>query len=136
MGAFIATQEVYGDQDVIEHLWRFGSDLRAGLQEAARCAGAEALFSLRGPDIALEYALLDSDSVPCLKLRTLFNQEMIRHGVLMPWISPSLAHDAEALEKTTEAATAALSTVRKAVETDISNFLVGDAIRPVFRKWN
>ena len=57
-------------------------------------------------------------------------------GVLMPWISVSLAHDESELQQTLQAAERAMAVVRLAAESDVSRYLVGDAVRPVFRKFN
>lgn len=136
LGAFMATQDVYDEEDVVGHLWNFGKRLRSGLKDAARTASADNYFHLTGASIALDYLILDSNGSSSLPLRTLFNQELIRNQVLMPWIAPSLAHDSLALEQTLEAVALALAKVRQAAEGDISEFLVGDAIKPVFRSHN
>jgi glutamate-1-semialdehyde 2,1-aminomutase len=69
-------------------------------------------------------------------LRTLFSQEMINNRVLMPWIAISYAHGNEELEKTLEATRKSLAIYAKGLEDGYEKYLKGDAIKPVFRKYN
>ena len=103
---------------------------------AGQHATSEEYFLLKGPDICLNYVLLDANGSISLPLKTLFAQEMIRHEVLMPWIAISLAHGNAELEITLTAAEEALKVVSQALENDVENFLDGPAIKPVFRKNN
>ncbi|MCG3773363.1 MAG: Glutamate-1-semialdehyde 2,1-aminomutase [Nitrospira sp.] len=136
LAAFIETVAVYREAGVVGHMWKFGRRLREGLLDVARSCGASQYFSIEGPDICMNYVLRSGDGEVSLPLRTLFSQEMIRFGVLMPWISVSLAHDESELKQTLQAAEGAMAVVRLAAESDVSRYLVGDAIRPVFRKHN
>ena len=61
-----------------------------------------------GPSISLNYVTRDRDGEVSLPFRTLFSQEMIRHGVLMPWVAVSHAHGIEELRLTLDAARGAL----------------------------
>lgn len=76
------------------------------------------------------------DNVDSLEVKTLFDQCMIKQGVLMPYIAPSLSHTAAEINKTVEAAERALGICRKAIdEGDISKYLIdGHCEKPVFRK--
>ncbi len=58
-----------------------------GLEQAAREAGIAQQFQMQGNAINMNYATFDAHGAMSLPLRTLFSQEMIRHGVLMPWIA-------------------------------------------------
>ncbi len=136
LGAFIETMRIYRERDVCRSLWEYGARLRRGLLEAAEAAGMKEHFSVDGPDISLNYVLRDADGAVSLAFRTLFAQEMIRRGVLMPWIAVSLAHGAAEFELTCEAARGALAVCRRALNEGIAKHLVGSPIRPVFRKYN
>ena len=46
------------------------------------------------------YTCLDKDRNISLEFRTLFIQEMLKHKILMPWISISYAHNKQTLKKT------------------------------------
>lgn len=136
LGAFIAAVDVYREQDVCRHLWTYGAKLRDGLSDLARAAGVDGHFSLDGPAISLNYLTRDARGEMSMKFRTLFSQEMIRHGVLMPWIAVSLAHGDEALDATLSAAREALRVYAQALQDGVDRYLDGPEIKPVFRKFN
>jgi glutamate-1-semialdehyde 2,1-aminomutase len=136
LAAFLETVAVYEEQDVVRHLWDFGAKLRTGLEDAARDAGVGDAFQLQGNAISMNYLTHDAQGRMSLPLRTLFSQEMIRHGVLMPWIAPSFAHGDPELQRTLEAARKALAVYAQALEGGVERFLQGPAIKPVFRQFN
>jgi glutamate-1-semialdehyde 2,1-aminomutase len=136
LGAFIETVRVYREQNVCMHLWQYGQLLKDGLSALAARHGLEERFIIDGPAISLNYVTRDASGVPSPAFRTLFSQEMIRHGVLMPWIAVSLAHGESELELTLTAADKALAVYRRALNEGIDLFLQGPAVKPVFRKYN
>ena len=136
LGAFIETVNVYRQKDVCRHLWLYGKQLREGLQSLAVKHALQDYFIIDGPDISMNYITKDLSGNNSLLFRTLFSQEMIRNGVLMPWIAVSLAHGNIELEITLHAADNALSVYKKALELGVDNYLVGPAVKPVFRKFN
>ncbi len=69
-------------------------------------------------------------------MRTLFNQEMIRRGILMPYLSPSLAHDEHAVETTVAAARESFTVLARAIEQGCERLLEGPTVKPVFRAFN
>jgi glutamate-1-semialdehyde 2,1-aminomutase len=136
LGAFIETVRIYREKDVCRHLWNYGARLRDGLNDISKSLGISNHFHIDGPAICLNYVTRDSDGVVSLAMRTLFQQEMIRHGVLMPWIAVSYAHGNEELELTLSAAEEALKVYRCALDDGIDRYLEGAVIKPVFRKYN
>lgn len=136
LAAFLETVNIYEEQDVTDHLWRYGARLLTGLEEVARDAGVGHSFQLQGNAISMNYVTLDGQGAGSMALRTLFAQEMIRHGVLMPWIAPSFAHGDAELNCTLDAARQALAVYAKALESGVERFLEGPAIKPVFRRFN
>ncbi len=136
LGAFIETARIYNTENVTGHLWAFGRQLKAGLTEVAAHHGLERRFVIDGPAISLNYLTLDTDGKPSMALRTLFAQEMIARGVLMPWIAVAQSHGAAELALTLEAADGALGVLRKAIDGRVEDFLAGPVIRPVFRSHN
>jgi glutamate-1-semialdehyde 2,1-aminomutase len=134
--AFIETVRVYREKEVCRHLWHYGQELRAGLNQAAAECGVTAYFDLEGPDIALNYVTRDCAGAPSLEFRTLFSQEMVRHGVLMHSMAVSLSHGEPELSLTVEAARKAFAVYAKALRDGIDKYLEGPAVKPVFRKFN
>jgi glutamate-1-semialdehyde 2,1-aminomutase len=136
LAAFLETVDVYEQQDVTAHLWDFGARLLTGLEACAREAGVAGSFQLQGSAISMNYVTLDRDGKPDLALRTLFSQEMIRNGVLMPWIAPCFAHGNAELDETLSAARKAFEVYARALQDGVERFLEGPAIKPVFRQFN
>ena len=54
----------------------------------------------------------------------------------MPWITLCYRHGPKELKKTEKALKKVLPIIKNALDGDIKNYLVGDAIKPVFRKHN
>jgi len=136
LGAFIETVRIYREREVCSHLWSYGARLRDGMVAVAKECGVSEYFAMDGPAISLNYVTRDADGAPSAKFRTLFSQEMVRSGVLMPWIAVSLAHGDRELDMTLSAARKALSVYAAALGDGIERHLVGDAVKPVFRQFN
>jgi glutamate-1-semialdehyde 2,1-aminomutase len=136
LGAFMETARIYRDEDVVGHLWRYGAALAAGFADKAAKHGLTQHVYTEGPAICLNYITRDRDGSVSLPFRTLFAQELLRRGVMMPWIAVSQSHGDSELEQTLDALDAALSVYARALNGKIEDFLQGPAIRPVFRTHN
>ena len=136
LAAFLETVAICEECEVVDHLWRYGAELMKGLQTLAREAGVAHAFEMQGNAISMNYVTYAKDGSPSLPMRTLFSQEMIRHGVLIPWIAPCFAHGDVELERTLEAARKALVIYAQALDKGVEHFLAGSAIKPVFRQFN
>jgi len=136
LAAFVETVRIYREEPVIEHLWSYGKRLKAGLSEVASRNGLQEYFVVDGPDISLNFLTLGHDGKPSMALRTLYAQEMIRQGVLMPWVAVSHSHGDSELALTLDAADKALVVLRQALDSRVEDFLEGPAIKAVFRSHN
>ncbi len=136
MGAFVATLSFLEREPVIEHLWRYGQQLIDLINRLAAEFGVQASLQAGGIACSPYYTTLDRAGNPSLELRTLFAQEMIRGGVLMPWIALSYRHREAELALTEKALRAALPVYRRAFTDGCAGLLEGEAIKPVFRKFN
>lgn len=136
LGALVETIKVYEELDVISHLWCYGNRLKTGLNLISKEFDILDYFYLEGPAVNMNYVCKNELGVPSLEFRTLFIQEMIKNGVLMPYIALSYSHDNPALEKTLDAARNTLSVYKKALEEGVDKYLDGRPIKPVFRKYN
>ena len=110
--------------------------MKSGLLELARDAGLAQHFLIEGPDISLNYVTRDETGQVSPKFRTLYAQEMLKNGVMMPWLAISAAHGETELKVTLEAARAALLVYRRALDGGIERYLEGPAVKPVFRQFN
>jgi glutamate-1-semialdehyde 2,1-aminomutase len=135
-GAFIKTIEVYKKLNVTDHIWDYGKKLIIGLNDLAKKIGIEKYFSAEGFACSPVYFTRDKDEKISLDFRTLFAQEMIKGGVLIPWIALSYSHGPAELELTLSAAEKALTVYKAALNKGIEKYLVGPSIKPVFRKYN
>lgn len=115
----------------VDHLWEIGGAIQDGLNAAAKAAGAADVAACVGPPCSPNLAFTDAG------LRTLFLQETIARGVLMPYLAPSFAHGREEVERTLEAATAGFERIRAVLDGEpIERALVGPPVKPVFRRFN
>lgn len=136
LAAAIATMRTYRNEPVIDHLHRQGSKLMDGIAAAARLHGVEEHFKVVGRSCCLAFACLDRDGRPSQSYRSLFLQETIRRGVLMPSLVVSYTHDDAAVMQTIEAVSGALAVYARALESGIDRFLVGRPSQVVFRTYN
>lgn len=136
LAAFIATMDFMERHKVIEHLWQYGAELSSAINTAAEQAGISKYFYAAGPSANPYYNTLTSDGLPWFELRTLFAQEMIKQGVLMPWLAFSYRHGDAELEKSRKALEIAMNVCARGVAEGVENYLIGPAIKPVFRRFN
>ena len=136
LGAFIKAIEIYKRDNVVEHLWSYGEQLINGMNAIAKELGIADYFQAVGVPCSPNYITKDKTGAGSMAFRTLYSQEMIKNGVLMPWIAISLAHGKEELEFTFEAVRKALEVYAKALEDGYEKYLQGAVIKPVFRRFN
>jgi glutamate-1-semialdehyde 2,1-aminomutase len=136
LGAFVATIDFMERHDVVSHLWSYGKRLIDMMQRQARVHGVDHSFIAGGAACSPYYLTRDADGANNLELRTLFAQEMIRMGVLMPWIALCYRHGDAELVLTEAAIDHTFSIYRKALDQGVDKYLNGPVIKPVFRKYN
>jgi glutamate-1-semialdehyde 2,1-aminomutase len=136
LAAAIATMRIYRDEPVIEHLYLQGAKLREGIEDAARSHGVFGYVKLAGPPCCLAFTTLDARNQQSQAFRSLFLQETIRRGVLMPSLVVSYTHDNEAIARTIEAVDGALAVYARALDGGAERFLVGRPSQLVFRRFN
>ncbi len=136
LGAFVAAVKFLKREPVIDHLWKYGQRLIDLINGLSQEYGVEASLRAGGVPCSPYYLTLDAQSNPSLALRALFTQEMVRNGVLMPWIALSFRHRDEELALTERALRASLPIYHKAIETGVESLLEGPPLKPVFRRFN
>jgi glutamate-1-semialdehyde aminotransferase/spore coat polysaccharide biosynthesis protein SpsF (cytidylyltransferase family) len=136
LAAAKATITKLRDADVIPHLWRQGRRLQDGYNALAAEHGLAALTRCIGlpPRTVLTFA--DRQGRESLALKSLFQQEVVRRGILNAGgFNLCYRHSDADVERTLEACRAALRAVAEAVEADdVEARLAGPAIQPVFRR--
>jgi len=136
LGAFVKTVEEYREKDVVKHIWQYGEKLIGGANAIAREFGIGKYFDMEGFPCSPVYITKNREGQVSLEYRTLFAQEMIRNGVLIPWVALSYSHGEKELHVTLDAIRKALKVYASALETGYERYLVGKSIKPVFRKLN
>ena len=137
LGAAIETMRIYGEEPVIEHLYRVGEWLRQGFEAAVRDNGLEAHLKLSGRPCNLLYSTLDHEGRPSQSFRTLFMQELIRWGILAPSFIVSYSHDEDDIDLTIEAIQRAARVYRKAIDAGSTDgLLIGQPTKVVYRRFN
>ncbi len=136
LAACRAAMKIFRDEPVIDHLWSIGAALIAGLNAAAAEHGLAAHVRASGYPCSPVLTFKDADGRVSLPYRTLFLQEMVARGVIANYFAPSYAHRSEDVERTVAAAREAFSVYREALSAGIDGFLMGPAVKPVFRPYN
>ncbi len=136
LGAFLATVKFYKKNKVINHLWDFGEKLKNEINNLSRELGLDKYFFVEGPSICLNYRTLDKNLNDSLLLRTIFQQEMVKKNIIIPYISPSFSHKKKELDSTVNACKSALVVYKKALFGRTKKYLIGKQVKPVFRKFN
>jgi len=136
LAAALATMKFYKENPVIETLYEQGRKLAEGVNRVAGELGLREHVSIIGPDCCSVYTTRDQNKEPSQPFRTLFLQETMKRGLLMPSSIVSYAHSDKDIERTVESISEALVVYKKALEEGVENYLVGDPVKPVFRKYN
>ena len=136
LGALVETINVYKELNVTDHIWNMGKRIVSGLREIAREYSLQNYFYIEGAECSPNFVVCGKDGNPSFEYRTVFLQEMIKYGILMPYISIAYQHTENEIDKTLEAARKAIKMYGDALNGDISQFIDGNIIKPVFRKYN
>lgn len=136
MAAAIATMTIYRDEPVIERLYEQGSKLAAGVNAAIAAHGLQNHVRLFGRPCCLAYGTLDEAGQPSQAFRTLFLQETIRRGVLMPSLVVSYTHSDTDIARTVDAIDGALGIYVRALNDGVGSYLTGRPSQVVYRRFN
>ncbi len=133
LAAAKATIETIMREPVIEHLWKLGARLHAGLRSAAHEWGLDMEISGRPPRAGLTFRNSEGEADPLM--RSLFLQETVKRGVLFGGpMFISYSHGEGDIDRTIEVAYEALCKVRSAYESaSPASFLEGEMVGEVFR---
>ncbi|MGA2261851.1 MAG: aminotransferase class III-fold pyridoxal phosphate-dependent enzyme [Acidobacteriota bacterium] len=100
LAAARAALDIYRTEPVAEHIWRFGQQLKDGIDRICTSLGLHA--RMIGPPFRCGLQFHETDPQRLALLRTLFVQELLKnglityHGVMLP----SYAHDQAVLDRT------------------------------------
>lgn len=134
LAAAIANMRVYESEPVIEHLYRQGERLRVGITQAVLKHGLEKFVTLDGRASCLMYGTRDADGQPSQAFRSLFLQETIKRGLLMPSLVVAYTHTDADIDRTIEGVDGALGVYARALEDGVERHLIGRPSKIVFRR--
>lgn len=136
LAAAVATMHFYRDHPVIETLHARGRRLRQGIEQVAAAASLSAQIGVVSRDCNLLFYTRDAAGQPSQPLRTLFMQELVRHGILAPSFVVSWSHSEADIDRTIEAVARALPVYRQALDANsVDGLLDGPSVKPVFRRF-
>ncbi len=129
----IATIEYLKNHEVISYIWGQGRKLKEGIEKLIKDKEMEDIAFVKGYDVRF---LMDFKGDNALKLKTLFQQECGKRGLLFTGShNMALPHEDKIIEKTLEIYDEVLDIVKFAVEYQMVDELIeGQILQPVFRK--
>jgi glutamate-1-semialdehyde 2,1-aminomutase len=136
LAAALETIRIYRECDVVSVLWKQGQRLQALIERSIAEHRLTGKFEIVGRPCNLVFATLDSEGNRSQAFRTLFLQELIRHGIIAPSFVVSFSHTDADIDRTADAVHDALGVYRKALEDGVNTYLTGRPVKPVNRKYN
>jgi glutamate-1-semialdehyde 2,1-aminomutase len=138
IAAGLATIDVYEKNDVIGHNHRIGDYFIQGANALIQKKNLSHVLSIGGFNWSSFLTVKNAQGEIDFGLRTLFMQEMIKHGILYQGIlAPCFSHTKEDIDHMLQAFDVACDMMHKGLEDGYEKHLVGDnIIKPVFRKLN
>jgi glutamate-1-semialdehyde 2,1-aminomutase len=137
LAAAIACINEIRTKDIVSHFWKVGQALLDGVRDAAREVGAEKYIDVSGYGVKPAFIFRDETGQISMVARTLFLQETVARGLLMPYVTPSYSHDLKTVSFALECIREALGIMKEAAEgAGMLAAVQGAVVKPVFRKLN
>ena len=137
LAAAIASINEIKTHNIIDHFWTIGQLFMDGVNKAAKDIGAEQYVETKGYGVKPGIVFKDETGQVSMAARTLFLQETIKGGLLIPYMVPSFSHKKETIEFAIERIRDALGVMKSAAEgPGMASFVKGNMVKPVFRKFN
>lgn len=121
----------HNNYEVTKHIWDTGKKIKDTFNSLAAKLELTEFTNISGIDCRPYFYFKDN------YMRTLFQQEMIKQGILMQGVIPSFSHRESEISQTIEAFEHALQVLQHAIESNkVQELLIGNPVKPVFRKYN
>lgn len=137
--AGIATLETMLRRPVLERVWNIGDELKTGLSQLVSELGISDHVRVGGMACSPVIDFVGEEGTPDFVLKTIFMEQMLAEGHLLSpnLFSPALSHSRRDIRRALSAAGKGMAVVAHAIRSSSpEEFLIGRAIRPVFRKKN
>lgn len=136
IAAAIATMEEFQKNNVISYNQCLGQKFIDGSKKVFANHGLSNSIKNLQFNWHASLGYFDSEGNNSFGLRTLFHQELIKHGVLFQGIfCPHFSHTEKDLEHILNAMDEACLVYKKGLEEGYEKYLIGEPIKPVFRKY-
>jgi glutamate-1-semialdehyde 2,1-aminomutase len=136
ISAALATIKEFEEKSVIEHNHSIGDRLIDSLTQLLQRRGLDNYISVTPTNWFVLFTFKNKNGEVCPGMRTLMLQEMIKNGILFQGIFvPCFSHSEADVELFCNAFSNALETYVNALEFGYQNYLTGEVIGPVFRKY-
>ena len=137
LAAARAVLHEYRTKDVIGHQGRIAAAVAEGMRRAVAAHGVGEFLQVHASPWRVVNVTHDAERKVSLAFRTLLLQEMIGRGALYQgFFLPCYAHTDADVDVVVRAFDATAAVYREALDHGVDKFLIGPAIRPVFRKYN
>lgn len=136
LAAALATIKKIKSHKVIAHIWRQGKKLKDAVNESARSLGLSANIDCIGLPPHTVIRFLDAKGQDSLVMRSLFQQEMVKRGILfLTGFNICLSHSDQDVKETIEACRQALEIMAAGLKkNNLKDLLEGPPVEAVFRK--
>jgi len=133
----IATLKYTKEHNTIQSDIEKGEYIKEKISDLIEKHNLQDYIEVKGHPCWLLTIFKDKLKVPCDGMKTLMFQEMIKHGVLFrSTFNISVSHSYEDIDISMNAFDKAFSVYSKALEDGYGKYLIGEPVKPVFRKFN
>jgi len=138
LAAAMASIKAVKENNLVERNAKMGEALRKELEAEIKSAGLSEYVTIKGHPCWMLMQFRDEKKELSDGYKTLVFQEAVKHGLLFRGMFVfSLAHGDSELVKTINVFRKIFKTYKTAINRGgYSSLLVGDPVKPVFRKWN
>ncbi|MES2680977.1 MAG: glutamate-1-semialdehyde 2,1-aminomutase [Bacteroidota bacterium] len=136
IAAALATMDEFRKNDVVKYNHSMGQKFIDGSKKIFQNHGLSDSIKNLQFNWHASLGYFDKDGNNSFGLRTLFHQEMIKYGVLFQGIfCPNFSHTEKDVAHILEAMDASCAIYKKGLDEGYEKYLVGEPIKPVFRKY-
>jgi glutamate-1-semialdehyde 2,1-aminomutase len=129
------TIKMLSDGKKLKKIWEHGTKLIKNINMISLKHKMEKNIWLYGLPCS-PYILTNIDNKNSFELKTLLQEELIKHKVLMPWISISFAHGDKEADYVIGVFNKIIPKIKKIIGKDIEKRKFKNLLKPVFRKYN
>ena len=136
LAAALATIKEIKEKNVLPKIWDLGAKLKNGYNTLVKNMNLGDMTECVGFPPHTVILFKDAGSYDPLVLRTLFQQEAIKRGVLAIGVhNICYSHSKEDINRTLDAYSQTLEVIKEAISSgDLKKYIQGEIVQPVFRK--